>query len=89
MMSRENAAEIFECFKRVESYMKGIKLKTPAGNYGLICTSSLKTAFKGCIMNIRSFTNLYSDLILGEVLTYIPTHSLSQDHLEVDNVKNL
>lgn len=86
MMSRSDAAEIFECFERVESYMKGIQMRTPAGNYVPLCTSSIKTAFKGCIMNIRNFKCLYNELILGNMLTHLPTHSLSQDHLEVSYI---
>lgn len=86
-MSRENAREIFECFDRVENYMRSIKMKTNAGNYVPLCKSVLKTAFKGCIMNIKSFTNLYNELILGNVLSHIPTHALSQDHLEVGYVR--
>lgn len=38
-------------------------------------------------MNLKSFTSLYNELILGNVLTHIPTHALSQDHLEVSYVK--
>lgn len=83
MMSRKNAAEIFQCFEKVEKYMKGLQIRTPAGNLVPICTSQLKTAFKGCVMNIRSYKNLYNELVLGNALTHIPTHSLSQDHLEV------
>lgn len=83
MMSRSNAAEVFKCFDRVEEYMKGLQMRTAAGTLVPICTSTLKTAFKGCIMNIRSFKNLYNELILGNSLTHLATHSLSQDHLEV------
>lgn len=83
MISRNNAAQIFECFHRVERYMRGLQVRTPKGRLVPLCTSQLKTAFVGCIMNIRSFTNLYNELILGHLLSYIPTHSLSQDHLEV------
>lgn len=39
MMSRKNAAEIFQCFEKVENYMKGLQTRTPAGNLVPICTS--------------------------------------------------
>lgn len=88
-MSEENARKIFECFDIVENYMKSIKTRTDAGNYVLICNAKVRTAFRGCVMNIKSFRNLYDELIMGNKVTHIPTHDLSQDHLEVSIINFL
>lgn len=56
MMSRDNASQIFELFERASNYIKGLKIRNDRGNFVNICSSSLKTGFQGCIVNIKTFT---------------------------------
>ncbi|KAF2879694.1 hypothetical protein ILUMI_26470 [Ignelater luminosus] len=48
-----------------------------------ILGSARKTGFLGIIININSLKNMYIELKRDYSLSYIPTHKLSQDHIEL------
>lgn len=78
-----NIAHIHQ--KRVEiiEYFKGLQIRSERGNLSPLCSSQNKTGFQGFVLNMCSFNEIYNDLIVTrERVNYLPTHTLSQDHLE-------
>lgn len=83
-ISADNIVAIRELFGRAVEYIKGLKLKTAAGNIVPLCTNDNKTGFVGAIFNMHSVLKIYS-IFVDETnsITKFPVHTLSQDHLEV------
>lgn len=82
-MSEENAQQIFTLFQEATQYIKGLKYRNKSGKLTLLCTSVLKTGFQGSVVNMKSLMEIYEKLVASKQITQIPTHYLSQDHLEV------
>lgn len=84
MMSVENFANIMEVFDKTANYMKGLQSRTEKrGRLVPLCRAPIKTGFQGCVINIKSLTAIYQELVGENHISHIPVHSLSQDHLEV------
>lgn len=83
MMSDENIAQILEVFERITNYIKSLQCKNESGKKVKACSSSLKTAFQGCVVNMKSIISIYERLRAGDHVNHFATHTLSQDHLEV------
>lgn len=78
-MSSENAEHFLEFFNEMERYIHGLTL-----NNKPILKSSRKTGFLGLLICMKSLKNMYFKYVLEkDVLKYILTYKLSQDHLEL------
>lgn len=83
-ISVENAAGIFSFFDEAIACIKGLQIRAKSGaRLTPLCSSSSKTGFQGWIVNMQTLKAIYDKLIVrDELITHIPTHTLSQDHLE-------
>lgn len=82
-MSSENIGPIFELFDTATDYITGLKCQNNQGKLIPICKSPLKTGFQGWVVNMRSIRSLYEKYVMANQIRQFPTHSLSQDHIEV------
>lgn len=83
MMSEDNLAQISHVFERAIDYFKSLQCKNDSKKLVKACNSTIKTAFQGCIVNMKNVMSIYERLIADNHLRHFPTHTLSQDHLEV------
>lgn len=82
-ISAENLRSIVNLFDEAIPYIKGLQYRSEKSSKLLpLCTSIDKTGFQGCIINMRNFMDIYNSLSEQNFITRLPTHSLSQDHLE-------
>lgn len=82
-LSNQNANEIFEFFATTTTYIKGLKIiedgvKIP------VCRSRRQTGFNGFLINMVSLEAMYREYVeILQLISNLPTYSLSQDHLEI------
>lgn len=82
-MSANNLRIIINLFDEAIPYIRGLQYRSEKSRKLLpLCTSSDKTGFQGCIVNMSSFMDIYNSLSEQNYITRLTTHSLSQDHLE-------
>lgn len=83
-LSAENAADIFSFIDEAIDYIKSLQIRANVGaRLTPLCSSLNKTGFQGWIINMQSLKALYEKLVVQDALiTHIPTHTMSQDHLE-------
>lgn len=81
-MSEENAQQIFTVFQETTEYFKSLLYRNKSGKLVPLCSSILKTGFQGAVVNMKSLTSIYEKLVVSKQIDRIPTHYLSQDHLE-------
>lgn len=79
----ENIGQIHEMRVKIIQYLKGLQFRNDKGKLMPLCTSMVKTGFQGFVINMNSFSKIYSDLVeTKKLLHYLTIHTLSQDHLE-------
>lgn len=97
-LNSENKEETFNYLKKVEDYIKGLKIlkivtksrknsrntRSNANKFRSLLSSRSKTAFRGFLINIKTLMCLYADLIEKEkIMSVFPTFMLSQDFVEL------
>lgn len=83
MMSAENLEEILEFFGRATTYFRSLQYKNDSGKFVKACSCKIKTAFVGCVINMKNVISVYERLLRDCHLSQFATHTMSQDHLEV------
>lgn len=83
-LSTDNAADIFSLFDEAIAYIKELQIRASVGaRLTPLCSSLCKTGFQGWIINMHTLRALYDKLIVQDAfISHIPTHTMSQDHLE-------
>lgn len=81
-LSEENTQQIFAVFQETTEYFKSLLYRNRSGKLVPLCSSILKTGFQGAVVNMESLTSIYKKFIVSKQIDRIPTHYLSQDHLE-------
>lgn len=66
----------------VNSSISYLSTLTNSNNINILATNR-KTGFLGLIICLISVKNLFEDLVKGEVINFLLTYKLSQDHLEM------
>lgn len=88
-LSNKNKEEVFVFLHHAIKYISGLKIKTETGAVKNILNSNVNTGFKGFIIDIHSLKGVYEKYIdRNEVIDYIPTYSMNQDHVEIFFGKN-
>lgn len=78
-LNERNASQIFDYLDMACDYISNLKLEN-----GVLITNSLrKTGFLGFLGCAKALKYLYSSLIQGKMIIYLPFYKLSQDHLEL------
>lgn len=79
-LNKRNSSEVFKFLAEVEIYIKNLKLSDDQP----ILNSNRKVGFLGFLISIESLRNMYRMYVEeSEILLYLPTYKLSQDHLEI------
>lgn len=82
-MSANNAEQISQIFQNSSSYIKGLQLIENGQKFKL-CNSISKTGYQGFLVNMEFLAHIYNEIVVEKkLLTKIPTHTMSQDHLEI------
>lgn len=76
------ANDIFAYFNEATEYFAKIKITNRQGQIVRVINSTLRTAFRGFIINMINFRSIYEECVVTKVMDYLPTHRFSQDILE-------
>lgn len=81
-----NAAEVFEFLTKAKKYILSLRAHKSKSDHRIvkIITSTLRTGFRGFIINIESFKAMYYEMIEEKHwLLFFATYRFSQDFLEM------
>lgn len=80
-----NKQEIFNFLNEAKEYILSLKVMNKSKTKKIpIVHSRLKTGFRGYVMNVISVINLYREFVeKEELMPFLATYRLSQDHLEM------
>lgn len=83
-INSENFQQIQKILKDTANYISALKLRVSTDRIINIIDSKKKTGFLGFLINIKNILMLYEEVCEKDnLLSYIPTYKLSQDHLEM------
>lgn len=83
-INSENFQQIQKILKDTANYISALKLRVSTERIINIIDSKKKTGFLGFLINIKNILMLYEEVCEKDnLLSYIPTYKLSQDHLEM------
>lgn len=85
ILKNKNFQQIQKILKDTANYISALKLQVSTDKIINIIDSKKKTAFLGFLINIKNILMLYEEVCEkdNDLLSYIPTYKLSQDHLEM------
>lgn len=81
-MSEKNAQQISQVFQIASEYIRGLQM-IENGKKVMLCKSLSKTGFQGFLINMECLANMFNEIVIEKkLMASIPTHTMSQDHLE-------
>lgn len=82
-LNPKNKDVIFAFFSRCIDYIKNMQISYENSRKKRVCTSKVNTGFVGLIVDMYSLKKIYEQFVNNEVMSFIPTYALSQDHVEI------
>lgn len=80
----ETKDEVFDFFRRATQYIKNLTFKTESGEAKKLVNSTLRTGFRGFIIDMYSVMSIYKEYVEDKkLLTCLPTYPLNQDAVEI------
>lgn len=82
-LNPKNKDAIFAFISRCIDYIKNMQISCENGRKKRVCTTKVNTGFVGLIVDMYSLKKIYEQYVDNEVMSFIPTYALSQDHVEI------